>query len=318
MKNLVSIIIPTYNRKHLIVETIDNILHQTLSEYEIIVVDDTSTDGTIELLKDKYQDQLIILSNKGKGPGAARNTGFKASTGKYIQFFDSDDLLTPNKLEVQVKLLEDNPGKKIVYGPYLPATFENNRWRNTDCIMQYKPLPNKPLHHLVTEGWCAITQSCLFRRDLIEEIGLWREDLMPHEDKEFWYRLGKAEPFPMHENQSCVIYRQHQQQITDLQVKVIDRTKDGIKALNFINAYANRDKIPNCSKILLNGIIANYKIYLIENGVDINLSRIEKTCNLIYRLKMKLGRVRTHTNWQPMHGPFNNQQTIQTIFNTLH
>ena len=102
----ISIIIPTYNRRHLIGTTIDNLLQQTHPAHEIIVVDDYSTDGTVEWLNTTYGNKLIVLTNKGKGPGAARNTGFQASTGNYIKFFDSDDVMTHNTLEEQLQALQ--------------------------------------------------------------------------------------------------------------------------------------------------------------------------------------------------------------------
>jgi glycosyltransferase involved in cell wall biosynthesis len=112
----VSVIIPVKNRAELLRKTLDNLLAQSKKPEEIIVVDDHSTDG-IQLVIFDYITDCIFLNNKGKGPGAARNLGLSVATGKYIQFFDSDDLMTKNKLEVQAKILltSDNGA---VYCPY--------------------------------------------------------------------------------------------------------------------------------------------------------------------------------------------------------
>ena len=99
----ISIIIPTYNRAQLIGMTLDSIFAQTLPPYEVIVVDDGSSDGTKEILETHYGNRIIYLINKGKGPGAARNTGLSVATGNYIKFFDSDDWMSPNTLETQLK-----------------------------------------------------------------------------------------------------------------------------------------------------------------------------------------------------------------------
>src|SRR5690554_216154 len=127
----ISIIIPTYNRRHLIGTTIANLLKQTQPAYEIIVVDDHSTDGTIDWLNKTYGDKLKVLKNKGYGPGAARNTGYKGSTGNYIKFFDSDDVMTTNTLKVQLESLKVS-GKNFVTSPYLYGKESNGQWEPTD------------------------------------------------------------------------------------------------------------------------------------------------------------------------------------------
>ncbi|MFT3738852.1 MAG: glycosyltransferase [Breznakibacter sp.] len=313
----ISVIIPTFNRKHLIDSTINNLLNQSIQPYEIIVVDDHSTDGTIEYLEATFGNTISVIVNTGKGPGSARNTGFKHSSGEFIQFFDSDDLMTKNKLEIQYNLLKNNVSRKIVYGPYLPAKFEDGHWIATDVVMQYYPLPNKPLSYLIVQGWCAITQSCLFTRELIEEIGPWREDLMPHEDKEYWYRLGKYAPNPIHENQTCVIYRQHQQQITDLHVNSISRTKDGLNAFYIIEECAKKDRVPKYYLLRLKGLIASYKYFLCKFSSSPELKHSDYLYILFERILSKIGRIKTGTNWQKMYGPLNNSTIIQYFLNNL-
>ncbi len=104
-KSLVSIIIPTYNRADVISETIDNVFSQTYKNFELIVVDDGSTDGTPAILR-KYANRIRVITQKNAGPAAARNRGIEVSGGDIIAFQDSDDLWEPTKLERQVALLE--------------------------------------------------------------------------------------------------------------------------------------------------------------------------------------------------------------------
>jgi len=104
----VSIIIPTYNRAHLIGETLDSVLAQTYQNWECIVVDDGSTDATEKVLRDCIQKDtrfqyFIRPSTKPKGANACRNHGFEKSTGDYIQWFDSDDLMHPDKLKTKIR-----------------------------------------------------------------------------------------------------------------------------------------------------------------------------------------------------------------------
>ena len=110
---LVSIIIPTYNRVHLIGETLDSIIAQTYQNWECIVVDDGSTDGTDELMAAYVgQDSRFQYHHRPEerlsGGNAARNYGFEMSKGEYINWFDSDDLMHSEKLEKQVKTLHNS------------------------------------------------------------------------------------------------------------------------------------------------------------------------------------------------------------------
>jgi glycosyltransferase involved in cell wall biosynthesis len=102
---LVSVVIPTYNRADVICTTVENIFAQTYANFEVIVVDDGSTDQTLERLA-VFGDRLRIVSQANAGPAAARNRGARIAAGEFIAFQDSDDLWAPTKLEIQVRLLQ--------------------------------------------------------------------------------------------------------------------------------------------------------------------------------------------------------------------
>jgi len=109
--NLISIVIPTYNRAHLLGETIESIQKQTHPYWECIVVDDNSTDGTEKLMKSIISKDTRVQyykkpSTLPKGPSAARNFGFDKSKGKYINWFDSDDIMHPQKLEIDLETIQ--------------------------------------------------------------------------------------------------------------------------------------------------------------------------------------------------------------------
>ena len=113
IKGLISIIIPTFNRAHIILKTLDSISTQTYSNWECIIVDDGSIDNTEEVLlsycsKDSRFKFFKRPSNLIKGPNSCRNFGFEVSRGEFIQWFDSDDLYFPNALEMFVKSFKDN------------------------------------------------------------------------------------------------------------------------------------------------------------------------------------------------------------------
>jgi glycosyltransferase involved in cell wall biosynthesis len=303
MNMKISVIIPVRNRAHLLPLTLDNLLAQSHKPYEIIVVDDHSTDNLPEVVG-KYGKQVIFTSTKGQKVSGARNTGFRIATGNAIQFFDSDDLMTLNKLQVQSETMQRH-GADLVYGPFVKAILVDGVWKQADVVMQYHPLPPGNLADFVLKGWCNITQSAMFSRDFLKEVGPWNETLMPHEDFEFWFRVGKNAKKFVHENCSCVIYRQHHQQITDLDVSVRSRWKDGILAMKYIKDGIDFEPSP-ASRALFNGRYAaskaRYKTqYGKEENIDINL--LEYLTIPYYRLKNKIGRISTGTQWQKMHGP---------------
>jgi glycosyltransferase involved in cell wall biosynthesis len=298
----VSVIIPVKNRANLLPVTLNNILGQTLKPYEVIVVDDRSTDAISDVIS-AFQSSVIFTKSKGSGPGAARNTGLSIATGNLIQFFDSDDLMTRNKLQVQAELLHEK-NADFIYGPWVKAVNENGVWEQSDVIMQYFPITKGLLADYVLKGWCNITQSVLFKRDLIDEAGIWREDLMPHEDFEFWFRIGKVAKSYFHENRSCVIYRQHQQQITDKEVSDKARWLDGLKARDIIEKEIDYKPSLN-SLILFKADSASSKFKFIKKygkGNCVQISTVELAYQYISRIQGRFGKFLTGTPWQKMHG----------------
>lgn len=104
MEPLVSILIPCYNAEKWLAETLESALAQTWDNIEIIVVDDGSTDKSLAVAKQFEPDGVKVISQANKGASAARNRAFQESQGDFIQYLDADDLLVPDKIELQVKL----------------------------------------------------------------------------------------------------------------------------------------------------------------------------------------------------------------------
>ena len=318
----ISVLIPVKNRADLLPATLDNLLAQSLPPYEIIVADDGSTDHLPQVIE-QYKDRVIFTKNEGSGPGAGRNTGLKIATGNLIQFFDSDDLMTKNKLEVQAKALADTD-KGMVYGPYVMAEeTAPGQWIQRDVVMQCKPVPaTLPFHEWVMRGWCSITQACLFDKKFItEEVGYWRTDLMTHEDYELMYRIGKACRYPEHVSAGGVVYRQHGTQITDLSTKQISRALNGINAMRFIK----EQQVSNTSfftkaffearRWLAVNNIAGQGANLQEHLTHLNTKN--RIFALLYRAYGKWQSKKTGNSWQEMHGTCNDSQSYQKIIDQL-
>lgn len=126
--SLISIITPLYNSKNYISETINSVLEQDYDDWEYILVDDCSTDGTVEYIKNKYTDVRIkiVESPLNSGAGAARNLGLKNASGRYIAFLDSDDIWGASKLGKQIRFMSEN-NYPIVHTSYSFVNDEGNK-----------------------------------------------------------------------------------------------------------------------------------------------------------------------------------------------
>ncbi len=189
----VSVIIPNFNRADLIGETISNLLIQSQPPFEIIVIDDGSTDKSIEIIR-KYGDKVRLIQQTNQGPGAARNAGLRIARGKFIQFQDSDDLLSLNKLEEQTQIL-DETGADIAFGPWAHVTIRDRQVEFESRVLQ-QSLPPKSvdLSSWLLRGWMTIFQSLLFRRTFLVRAGEYRTDVRYGEDMEFFLRLLFCSP----------------------------------------------------------------------------------------------------------------------------
>ena len=222
----VSVIIPNFNRESLIGETIENMLSQTLQPQEIIVVDDGSTDSSVEVIK-SFGSRITLICQENKGPGAARNAGLEIATGDYIQFFDSDDLCSLNKLEAQAKSLQCS-GADIAYSPWVPVCIESRQVRIEKHVFQQHELPTDvdPLGYFL-RGWVSVFQALMFRRSFLQKVGVYRTDLMPAEDSEFLFRMLLQQPEMRFCSDCLVLYRSNTGgQITGSGTSSIRRAQD--------------------------------------------------------------------------------------------
>lgn len=188
-RNKVNIILPTYNRAQLIARAIKSVLNQTYRDFEIIVVDDGSTDNTEEVVK-KIDDKRIryIRHKENKGAAAARNTGIKASKDQYIAFQDSDDEWPPEKIEKQIIAFENvSPKVGVVYTGF---------WKTQDNKKVYMPSFNikskeGDIHKSLLKGNFIGTPTTLIKRECFERTGMFDEKLPILEDWELWIRISK-------------------------------------------------------------------------------------------------------------------------------
>ena len=188
---LISILLPTYNRAYVLGRTINNIIDQTWKNWELIVVDDNSTDDTEKLVAGFKDKRIRYIKHKtNKGEAAARNTGGKIATGVFIANQDSDDLWEPTKLEEEISLLSNAPAD--VGGVYSQTkrTFMDGRV----VLVPDESAPQKEgnLHEIFLRGDFYITsQAITVRKQYIENIGWFDENLRLLNDAEFCIRFSQ-------------------------------------------------------------------------------------------------------------------------------
>jgi glycosyltransferase involved in cell wall biosynthesis len=183
MPKLVSVIIPCFNAEKWVAEAIESCLNQTYSNMEIIVVDDGSTDNSLEIIKSYGTKIKWETFPHNKGGNQARNRGFALSKGEYIQFLDADDYILPNKIEQQVQLLEQTEAD-VVYSDWRHKQHLPDGTSYLDRI-EVAGAQADILESLLEDWWTA-TASLLYRRTVVEESGGWDESLVVAQDRDFF------------------------------------------------------------------------------------------------------------------------------------
>ncbi len=196
-KALVSIIIPSYNYAKFIIETLTSIRGQKYQHWEAIVVDDGSTDDTGSLVLElaKTDARIIYVYQENKGLSAARNTGIKKAKGDYIQFLDADDLISENKIQLQLEHFATDKNLGVSYCNIYYFTNNNiqERYRSLDLTQQEWIIKLngrstiEQLGQLVNKNIMPVN-SPLIKREVVEKVGDFNTELTSLEDWEYWFK----------------------------------------------------------------------------------------------------------------------------------
>ena len=243
----ISIIIPCYNTEEYIEECINSAINQTYPNIEIIIVNDGSTDNTL-LIVEKFNkiENVKIISQPNNGAAVARNTGLKYATGDYIQFLDADDVLDPNKIAHQMKIVEQINytndilifGKWTILGKDIHQMNDNQKkvWHSyqypTDLLIDFAIIP-----------CCLPPNVYLIPRNIIEKAGTWDETLSKNDDGEFFARILKHSKELLFCSDSISYYRSTPNSLSKRmsdkaatsQIQSLIKTANIIKETNNIN-----------------------------------------------------------------------------------
>lgn len=185
----ISVIIPTHNRGHWLPESMDSVLSQTFADFELLVVDDGSTDDTLQVVE-QYPSVRYFRCNENQGVSKARNLGLRHARGRYICFLDSDDLWVQDKLQFQIDWMDQNPECVVCYTDELwirngvrVNPMKKHQKYSGDIFADCLPL-------------CIVSpSSAMLRASLFEEVGDFDESLPACEDYDLWLRIAARHSF---------------------------------------------------------------------------------------------------------------------------
>ena len=287
--NLVSIVIPTYNRSDLLMETLDSVTDQLYRPLEILIIDDGSIDDTsknIDLWKAQNEADdlsIIYIYQKNKGQSAARNHGLLVSTGEFIQYLDSDDTLALDKIELHVKAFQDNSELMVVYGD----SYDLENQTRTEPIIV---LSREDGLKRCIRSWTLLTHSPLFRREACIKIGLWNENMQCYEDISYMaaiFCLGLELGYVAGANSYV---RAHHATSEEYGQRVSFRGEKDRSHYNVINLYRHNEYILNSFPVLYmdkteyNTIIVKETFRIVRMLFQVQEKSLGKS--LIKRLKL--------------------------------
>ncbi len=187
----VSVIVPAHNAAVYLPCAIDSVLGQTSRDWEIVIVDDGSTDNTREIV-DSYrpvlQDSLLYIHQPNRGVSAARNTGMRAAQGEFIALLDADDVWLPDRLDRGLRAMDEDPGTALVHSRV--ARIDTKGSVTGQLKVEPKYLSGMIARHIYTRRAHVICSTVMFRKSCLETAGWFDETMQTTEDRDLWFRIA--------------------------------------------------------------------------------------------------------------------------------
>lgn len=279
----VSVVIPTYNNERYIVEALESVLSQTYDDYEVVVVDDGSTDATRRLLE-PYLDRIRYHHQENRGLAVARNVGLDLAEGKYVTYLDGDDVMLSGNLEIKAAVMESRPdlggvfsdfcvfsdagilherGEKPTFqffrktGKDIPEIFTSAEKMALDGIGS-ATLYSGRMFDWLFQGNVILPSTMVFRKDTALRVGKFLPHLRTQQDYEYWLRFSKLAPLGYIDD-VYVKYRRHAKQLTDrsniarvieTSMRIIESYEEEFRANGKEDVFRNRktEKLLDLSK----------------------------------------------------------------------
>jgi len=205
----VSVIIPTYNRAHVLKSAVDSVLAQTFQDFELLIIDDGSTDNTREFVATTYGDRVRYVYQENRGVSCARNLGIRRSSGEFIALLDSDDAWMPEKLERQIEAMALHPDISLCHTEEI--------WIRNGVRVNPKKKHRKYGGSIFPYclPLCVISpSSAVLRRSIFDEVGMFDETLPACEDYDLWLRITRAHDVLFLDEPLIVKYGGHADQLS--------------------------------------------------------------------------------------------------------
>ncbi len=191
-----SVVIPLYNGERFIDRCFNSLVVQTIDDFEVVIVNDGSTDGSREIVgawRDRFGDRLVYIEQENAGASAARNAAIRAAQGKYISFLDIDDEYDPRRLECYRERFEQNPEYGVLYSIPVGVDVDGREFSFYDvkrCVT-----PSGWVYRELWERLCVVLTTVACRRDLLEQVGAFDPKFKILEDCDLWLRLSLVTRF---------------------------------------------------------------------------------------------------------------------------
>lgn len=234
---LVSVIVPAYQQRRWVVEALDSVFAQTYPGIEVIVVDDGSTDGTADVVRERFGDSVHVVRQTNRGLAAARNAGLALARGELIQFLDADDRLAPDKIALQVEALAGHPGSDVAYCDY--AFFPDTPPRARRGAPLAPVDASGELLEALLEGNFIASHAALLRRAAVLDVGGFDASLRGAEDYDLWLRLAARGCRFLHTPGRRALYRSRSDSLSSDDVRQVTWT---LHVLRRAAAYVPPDR----------------------------------------------------------------------------
>ncbi len=204
----ISVIVPLYNKEAYIAKTLDSVLNQTYQNYEILIINDGSTDKSTDIINTYTDTRIHLVNQENKGVAAARNLGIEIAKSELIAFLDADDEWLPEYLETIIKLRKDYPNAGI----YATAYYINNTQTQIKQVILCSDVPKDfegllpSYYHAIATGPHPIeTSGIVIPHKILNEVGVFNETLRISEDLDLWARIGYHYPIA-YSSKPCSVY----------------------------------------------------------------------------------------------------------------
>ena len=264
-KYKISVVIPTLNRINTLQRALDSVINQTYKPAEIIVVDNGSSDGTLKFLREQYPKITTLTENK-VGVSSARNKGIKKSINQWIALLDSDDAWHPRKLEVQTSML-DSALKEYSLIHTDEVWFRNNKHINQ---MKKHKKQGGYIFERCLSLCCISPSSVLFKKNILDKVGLFDESLPVCEDYDMWLKICSSEEVLFAQDKLTYKYGGHKDQLSKsywgmdrFRIKSIENIIRNFDLTNKQKKQAKKELIKKL-KIIINGAFKRNNLSIVN------------------------------------------------------